>query len=100
MKARLPFLPQWKQLMLDGVKICTARTKPAGKIGDTFEAFGAEFEIVGLEVMPLFMIAAMFYKEEGCHSPEGFEAIYQKIHPRRGFRGNDTAYLHTFKRLT
>jgi len=77
----------------------TSRTKRYGKAGDTFEAFGVEFRITGIERMPLEIVAYGFYEEEGFGSPEVFIEIWEKIHPIKKFQPSQKVYAHFFKRI-
>jgi len=99
MKVKIPFMPQFKEAMISGVKTCTSRNRRYGFIGDTFEAFGCEFKITAVDGMILRDVAALLYRQEGCKSPEDFEKIWAKIHPRKGFVWNQEVYVHHFKKV-
>ncbi len=86
--------------MVGGTKTCTSRNRFYGVSGDTFEAFGCEFKITAVDKMILRDIAALLYRAEGCDSPEEFEKVWTKIHPRKGFVWNQEVYVYHFKRLT
>ncbi len=45
---RIPFLPEWKELMFSGRKTHTCRSKKYGEAGERFEIFGATFELVSV----------------------------------------------------
>jgi len=99
-KRYIPFKSQFKDALLNGVKTCTSRNRFYGVTGDTFEAFGTEFGITVVDNMILRDIAALLYKQEGCESPEEFEKVWNKIHPRKGFVWNQEVYVYHFKKVT
>lgn len=72
MTINLPFLAIWRDSMLSGRKIMTARTKQYGQPGDTFEIFGCTFELVSVNPLSLQEIALSYWYEEGCSSPANF----------------------------
>ena len=82
MKVKMPFMEKLRKPMLAGVKTCTSRTRIFGKEGDTFDAFGAEFEIVGMTELSLSEVQEFFWKQEGVKSPEEFKKVWG-IHPGR-----------------
>lgn len=95
---KIPFKPRFKAPLLGGTKVYTSRSKVMGREGDTFEAFGATFEIISVKDVPLFEVAAL-WKEEGCTSREDFINVWNEIHPVRRYQDNDRTYLHHFKKL-
>lgn len=97
MKVEIPFKRRFKQVLLDGTKIWTSRTKRYGKRGDTFEIFGAEFLIECVEPRSLGNIAE-HWKEEGCESKGDFIEVWRKIHRCRGYVPTQRVYVHIFKR--
>jgi len=88
MKRNVPFRQEFKDSMIMMAKTCTSRTKGYGHIGDTFGAFGCEFKITAVDKMILRDVSALLYRQEGCLSPEQFEKVWAKIHPRKGFAWN------------
>ena len=95
----IPFLRRWKQPMLDGVKTHTCRSEAYGQPGDRFSAFGAVFELVAVWQTTLEDVAANYYRQEGCESPQEYVGVWNEIHPRRRFVPTDTKWLHHFRRL-
>lgn len=95
----IPFLPEFKEALLNDDKIATSRNKCYGQPGDTFTIFGARFKILKVIKMPLDFVAGFFYKCEGFDTPQGFINIWQKIHPRTGYTPHHEVYLHLFYRL-
>jgi len=96
---KIPFKPYFKEPMLSGVKTYTSRTKRMGSPGDTFEAFGAQFEILSVEEVRLYEVASL-WKEEGCASEEHFKEIWREIHPRTGYGDYQIVKLHRFKKVS
>ena len=99
MNIKLPFKEDFKERMLSGRKTCTSRNKIYGKAGDTFEAFGATFEITDVERHSLRTVAWRFYYDEGFSSPEEFTVCWKKIHPRKGFIASQLVWVHWFRIL-
>lgn len=99
MKVKIPFKQQFRESMLRGKKIMTSRTKRVAKPNDTFEAFGATFQISDVGRMTLETVAYAFYDDEGCKTPQDFIEIWEKIHPRKGFVPSQWVYVHYFRRV-
>ncbi len=95
----IPFRPEFEPLLRDGRKTATTRRHAYGKRGDRFTAYGMEFELVSVERVHLWVVAASYWKEEGLASPQEFVDIWQTIHPRAGFQGESMVYLHRFRRV-
>jgi hypothetical protein len=95
----MPFLPRWKSLMLDGTKTQTCRSKAYGQPGDIFRKFGAVFELISVTERSLRDVAAIYYRQEGCHSPHEFVGVWNELHPRRRFIDTDIKWLHEFRRI-
>lgn len=99
MNVNIPFKPFFKEPMLSGVKVCTARTKRMGEPGDTFEAFGATFEILSINEVRLYEVASL-WKDEGCASEEHFKEVWRSIHPRVGYDDHQIVKLHRFRKVS
>jgi hypothetical protein len=97
MEVKMPFLPEFEQVMDSGQKTMTSRTKWFGREGDYFKAFGHIFIITNLVTRTLGTVRNFYYQQEGCNSPEEFEAVWRKIHPRSGFRPEQRVKCHEFK---
>lgn len=98
MKVKISFLERFKDPLLSGEKTWTSRTKRYGKVGDTFDAFGATFEIQKVERSPLYYVASNF-EEEGCKSFEDFVELWSKIHYRKGYVPSQVVWVHVFKKV-
>lgn len=94
----LPFKPYFREPLLNGTKIFTARTKRMGKYTDTFQAFGQTFTLVDITEMPLENVAD-FWESEGCKSREHFIEVWCEIHPIKGYDPKQMVYLHQFMKV-
>lgn len=95
----IPFLPVWKDVMLNGIKTHTCRSKKYGEIGDTFRKFGATFQIISIERVDLKTVRDKFWAHEGCTSPTHFEQVWVELHPERGYVPSDKRWLYEFVRV-
>ena len=95
-KVSIPFLPRFKESMLNGTKTMTSRRKRYGNVGDTFDAFGASFQIVEVGRLTLGDIAS-FWKEEGMESLEDFTRTWTQIHPHN-YNMGERFYYFRFKK--
>ena len=98
MKVKIPFLPRFKEPMLSGQKTMTSRTKIYGGKGDTFDAFGATFELESVYAQPFIVIREQ-WKAEGCNSKKDFLATWRKIHPRKTFTLHELLFVHRFHKI-
>jgi len=99
-EVEIPFKDKFKEPMLSGVKIMTARTRKMAEPQERFFAFGSFFQINAVYKIPLALVANVLWKLEGCHSANDFISTWREIHPRKGYDGEQLIYLHTFKRIT
>jgi len=96
----LPFRPDFQNALLHGIKTCTSRTvKMIGEPYDTFEAFGATFEIVQVYKMRLWEVADKLWDKEGCRSQEHFVEIWKSIHPVAGFQPTQKVRVYFFEKV-
>lgn len=98
-EVKIPFLPRFKEVMLNGKKTMTSRTRKYGEIGDTFKAFEATFQLTNVEKLALFYVANNYYREEGLQSKEEFIEGWEQIHPRKGYDSNQIVWVHVFKKM-
>lgn len=91
------FRPFFKDVMLGGIKTMTSRTKPLGKVGDQFTAFGATFEFTHIMRMPLRFVISDCFRQEGCQSVQELIDIWKDIHPQVGVVPDQIVYAHIFK---
>ena len=98
MMVYIPFQEKWRVPMLKGLKTCTSRPKRACDIGNTFNAFGAVFRVIDIQVHQLIDVATNLYLEEGCTTPLEFKQVWEDIHPIKGFVSEWKVYVHHFKR--
>lgn len=95
---QIPFLPRFREPMLNGQKTWTSRTKKYGKVGDTFEAFGATFKIENISQQSLGFVASHWFNE-GCQNKEDFIDVWRKIHPRKVMRSETWVWVHIFAKV-
>lgn len=98
LRITLPFQPRWRSAVVDGSKTTTCRTKRYGAAGDEFEVDGVAFRLVSVETMPLAQACARHWRDEGMASAAEFEATWRENHPTRGYRAEDTVWVHRFTR--
>jgi len=97
-KVQIPFRPEFREVMLNGIKTMTSRTKPFGKEGDTFPAFGAEFRLKYV-FRELLRYSAVNWEMEGAKSKEDFIRIWNEIHPRKGFDPFQSVWVNIFEKI-
>lgn len=100
MKVKIPFLPEFQEPMLDGRKRWTSRTKHYGQKGDTFDKFGATFEITATFKLPLGVVAHHNFLEEGFNNSKEFIDCWNRLHPRKGYVPDQEVWVHVFKKKT
>lgn len=98
-KVEIKFRPRFEKPMLNGAKTMTARTNQMGEPGDTFEIFGATFEITHVMRMELRYIASDCFEQEGVNSVQEFMGVWNDIHQKRGFVPTDIVWAHCFRRV-
>jgi len=98
-KVSIPFKYYWKKHLLSGSKSCTTRVAKYGNIGDTFDIFGATFEIIDIKRTTLQDVKDNYYIKEGCSTPLVFETAWCAIHPAARFKPELKVWLHIFKRI-
>jgi hypothetical protein len=99
----IPFQGQFRRSMVTGEKRTTWRTRAKGNVGDTFWAFGRQFEITA--IVPMTQGDVLADNELVCD--EGFtyawelRDVFEKLYRRAGGYDPDrTGFLHTFKILS
>jgi len=98
-EVKIPFKERFREVLLDGTKTWTSRTRRMGNPGDTFPAFGATFEIERVERRTLRDIMRNHWKEEGCKDYIDFFTVWEEIHKRKGFVPSQRVWVHIFKRV-
>jgi len=99
MEVKIPFLTFFQSSMVLGQKTCTSRNKKYGDMGDRFWAFGCYFELTHVEKRTLSYVKIFLWRDEGCKSPSEFKDIWEKLHPKIGFKGEHRVWVHHFKLL-
>jgi uncharacterized protein YqfB (UPF0267 family) len=92
----VPFLPEFRDRLLCGLKTATSRSRP---LPHRFTAFGAVFEVLVCMQITLDKVTRFHYEREGCQSPEEFMEIWTRIHPRKGYDLNQLVWFHLFRRI-
>lgn len=92
----IPFLAKFKKDVLSGKKHMTSRNRKYGNVGDTFDAFRRKFVLVDVSKVSLQTVKDEHWEDEGCESPEDFESVWVKIHPRTGFVPEQMVWLHAW----
>lgn len=103
MKIEIPFSSGMSLAVLANRKFCTSRNKTYGQPGDTFRvehesAFG-EFEIVAIVKRPLWFVACCWHLAEGFSHQNGFIAIWDSLHPKKGWEPDKMVWVHWFVRV-
>jgi hypothetical protein len=99
MNINLPFLPEFREAMLSGRKVCTSRTRKFGKAGDRFKAFGEEFEINRIDRWALSAVAKHLFRQEGFDYSILFIGCWVKLHPRKKYDEDKMVWVHFFRRV-
>ena len=97
-RTTIPFNGRFKDVMLNGQKIMTSRTKRYGEVGDKFEAFGSIFVITDQHKNNLGDIALNFFIEEGCSSSADFMDVWKNLHPKKGWDPEQLVWVHKFQK--
>jgi len=94
----LPFAERMKQAILSGQKCCTTRYSKKGDPGDWFFVGGEAFRILDVQLAPLPMVRDIFYRLEGCSSPDDFECLWRSLHGG-AFPPLQACWVHFFVRF-
>lgn len=94
---RIPFQPKFADPIRSGRKTTTARTRRYGEPGFRLRtSFGFDIVITAVQKTPLAVVRDLYWKQEGVDSPEEFEAVWNSLHPRKGFDSEQEVWLHHF----
>jgi hypothetical protein len=85
--------------LLSGKKTWTSRTRKMADAEDTFEVFGASFQVDYVFQMPLGVVAMDCWRQEGCLNPGDFVTVWNHIHPLKGFVDSQLVWVHVFHKL-
>jgi len=92
----IPFKLAFREKIDAGEKTMTSRNRVCGKPGDHLQTpWGTRLEL--LEVRPEFLeiVASVYFREEGCVSPDEFVDIWKSIY--RSYSPSKEVYLHRFR---
>jgi len=97
----IPFREEFRELLADGRKTATTRSKRYCKAGETFTAFSMSFTAIAVTKTTLRNVAENFFKTEGLSTTEDFVRVWDEIHPRKKYADNPerVIWLHIFKRI-
>ncbi len=99
MRVKIPFRNEFEKVLLSGQKTMTSRTSRMGEHGDTFVAFGVEFQIEAVGKFALGYVADEFWRQEGTNSREEFIEVWKQIHPWKGYQPQKVVWVHQFARV-
>jgi hypothetical protein len=92
----LPFLTDFHAKVRSGRKTATARSKPYGKPGDRVQGPGVVLVLEHVVKVPLGSVANDCFWFEGLESPGEFIAIWEAIHPLKGYDPGQMVWFHRF----
>lgn len=96
---KIPFRPEFKNLLLSGEKTATSRRRIYAEPGEYFSAFGENFHVNSVELTKVGEVAKLWFKEEGFSSPEAFLEMWAKIHPHKAYDLTQRVFLHRFTKM-
>jgi hypothetical protein len=96
----LPFLPEFAPSIQARIKMMTCRSKKMGEVGDRFWAFGTHCELTHVFRVVLKYIVVDAYVQEGCVSPDELIAVWERIHPRKGYVPDAIVWAHCWKEVS
>ncbi len=98
MKVTIPFLLRFREPLLNEKKTWTSRTRKMGEAEDTFEAFGAIFQIDSVR-QSLLSESETHWLDEGCVSLFDFVRVWTSIHPRKPYDPQTRVWIHVFHKV-
>ncbi len=96
----IPFLEAFVPRIKLGLKTMTTRNEKYGEPGDLLASPAGTLRLLEVLRVKLGEVAENSYREEGCASPEEFEEIWNRIHPKRGYHPDDWVWLHEFEAIS
>ncbi len=96
---RIPFMPEFQDVMLSGKKTATTRFRKYGSGGDTFYIFGALFQLKRVSRVFLSDVGSQAYEKEGFKTQQEFWDCWNKLHPKRN-TGSEIVFYHEFEKLS
>ena len=98
-RIELKFQDCFRDMLLSGRKTMTIRKSRHGEPGNTFIAFGAEFEIIAVHQLQLGTVLMKCYREEGYSTPDEFIAALRQLYPDHNFQADELVWTHQFKKV-
>lgn len=80
--AVLSFYPRFHDSIRQGIKTHTLRSKAYGEAGDVVPSSVGALRLIAVTEATPAWVRDNLWREEGCSSPEDFEAVWLQIHPR------------------
>ena len=97
---KIPFNAWSRRKLRERKKGGTSRTRRYGDPNDGFDVkLNGEtrrYYINCVDHLPLSTVARVYYKVEGCKSPDEFKRVWVEIHPKKGFVGSQMVWFHSF----
>ena len=95
---RIPFKERFTELMEQGIKTRTWRTRRYGNPGDTFRNGQSKYELTLVERACMGSVPE-YFKEEGFKDKEDAIQTLKEIFPANGFQPERMGWAHWFRRL-
>jgi hypothetical protein len=96
-KVYIPFRDDMVRAIENGMKCCTSRNKRYGDPGDHFMLRGKTYHLTSIQHYTLDHVAHGLFREEGTNSSAEFIALWEEIHPLKGFDPNQKVWTHFFE---
>ena len=93
----IPFRNDMVAAIEGGRKCCTSRNKRYGNPGDFFILHGRRYRITSIQRCGLDFVAHSLYTEEGLNTSAEFIALWEEMHPLKGFDPNQKVWTHFFE---
>ena len=94
----IPFTQEMLRKTRNKSKIHTLRRKKYGVSGDILKISDGEdyIKLISVRKYPLEFVAEYLFECEGCHSKDHFIAVWENIHPDRGYVPEDIYLGHFY----
>jgi hypothetical protein len=102
----IPFSREMVIAAIEGRKVATTRSERKGEIGDTFSLDDprpyffnrSTFRLIEIMAVDLETVKNLYFRLEGCSSPEEFERVWRALH-RGHFTTGKLYFMHIFGRI-
>ena len=96
---KIPFLGEFRDRLLSGRKTLTSRTSKYGEPDDWFDIFGARFQLIQVFEATLQQVCIMGWYSEGLDNCGEFVGVWNRLHPKVGYKPEQTVFVHYFQRI-